>query len=98
MALEAEAAGLVDVAPVTLEYAAHASAMRDLGALASDGIVFFGAGDNFDNMRPAALHLAAEHPVYLVEWKVEPDFPVPREQKFLVSNQAEDEALHELLD
>lgn len=98
MALEADSASMVEVSSASLEYAAHGSALADLGALAADGIVFFGTGDNFDNMRPAALRLAAEHPVYLVEWKDEPDFPVPREQKFLVSNHEEDDALHELLD
>lgn len=98
MSLEAESASLVEVAPTTLEYAAHDSALQHLGALAADGVIFFGAGDNFDNMREAAMRLSAEHPVFLVEWNQEPDFPVPREQKFLVSNPEEDHALHELLD
>jgi predicted dehydrogenase len=98
MSLDAEAAGFLEVAPHELEDAGDAARRQQLGEMATDGVIFFGVGDNFRNMEPAARHLSEQHPVYLVEYDQEPPFPVPREQKFLVANQAEDAALHDLLD
>lgn len=98
MALDAEAAGFYEVAPQALEVAVDEAHRQHLGEMASDGVIFFGAGDNFRNMYGAAMHLSEEHPVFLVEYDQEPAFPVPREQKFLVANPKEDTALHDLLD
>lgn len=99
MALDAEAAGFYEVAPLELEAAGDDEHRQQLGEMATDGVIFFGAGgDNFRNMATAVRNLSAQHPVYLVEYDREPDFPVPRDQKFLVANHEEDEALHELLD
>lgn len=99
MALNAEAAGFYEVAPDMLEAAGDDAHRQQLGEMATDGVIFFGAGgDNFRNMGEAARRLSAQHPVYLVEYDREPDFPVPREQKFLVANHEEDDALHDLLD
>lgn len=99
MALDAEAAGFLEVAPEVLEQAGAAEQLEQLGELATGGVIFFGAGgDNFRNMAKAARSLSEQHPVYLVEYDREPDFPVPRDHKFLVANHDEDDALHDLLD
>ena len=98
MSLDASVAGIYEGAPAGLEVPVAEQQLLHIGEAASGGVVFFGVGDNFWNMEHAARDLATHHEVYLVEYDKEPDFPIPRQNKFLVANGAEDDALHTLLD